>query len=994
MHSVLLALAALAAPHGGPSSDGVLRPRAEDAADFAPEELVNTLGGTDSTSELSRGNVLPLVAQPWAFNAWSPMTVPPDGSDNAWWFHPDSTRFYGIRCTHQPSPWINDYGQFIINAGLGERTPQQPSEYSSRHSTFRPHLFRARLSPLSADGRSSWFRSAASSGGSGGSSDGDGSSDGTLLELTSTSHGAVVRATFPPWDRHATSQSAATRRVHVVLPSSSGYDAVPGTLTVEETGAGLGGGLVRVRGTSTAESGGVPNRECFGHHFDLTIEASGRGDGRPPLAWGVVRDGKLVSSGGGKPSEDRSSSSSSSSSSFASGLMSRFFGSGGGGSRDEVGAASDRFSSEYGAHYAWVDFAPDDPAADELTIRVGTSFLSAELAALTRERQLGARSFDEVADEARRAWRETLSAVEVLEVGDGHRPAQTSGLLTGFYTSLYRGALFPRLLSETDADGQEVHYSPYATSRAGAPSADARHGGRSSGTACAPRPGPVATDSGFWDAYRAVYPQLSLLYPAQLGRLVQGWVNAYVEGGWLPSWASPGYRGSMVGSMGDVTLADAIVKRIPGFNVTLAYEAIRKDAFVAPSAAERERGREGLDEYVRHGYIPSDARPYVSEEVSRSLNYYLSDFAISRAAEALGRTEDAAALAARAAKYALLFDNRTGFFRPKLANGSVARVDYWGVSAASTGGPHAPADAFDPFEWGNGFTEGGPWQYRFSAEHDPKGLARLYAAAGLDMCAELEAAMTSQPTYHTGSYGSVIHEMVEMGEHAWGQYAHNDQPAHHMLWMFIAMGSSVRDPCAHRGQAYLRRAMTELYPPAGGIAGGFAGDEDNGEMGSWLVLSALGLYSLAPGTPDYVLGSPLFKRVRVRLGELGRAAGDAPRARDAAGGGARALEIVATNLASPKHVYVDSVSLNGEQLRGTSVRYEQLMAGGTLEFVMTDKPNFAPGPMRGGKKHRHRHRARHQEVLEERKGDGSTSRAGGAWHQLGEKLKAAAIPSW
>ena len=163
-----------------------------------------------------------------------------------------------------------------------------------------------------------------------------------------------------------------------------------------------------------------------------------------------------------------------------------------------------------------------------------------------------------------------------------------------------------------------------------------------------------------------------------LGETIQGWINAYSEGDWLPKWASPGYRTSMPGSMGDVPLSDAIVNDIPGFDITKAYEAIRKDAMVLPPEGAEGVGRTCLISYLTYGYIAKDAMSTLGsrcyEVVSESLNYLQADYAISMAAKKLGHYEDAAVLAARAANYTKLFDSETGFFRSK-----VTGTEKWSV---------------------------------------------------------------------------------------------------------------------------------------------------------------------------------------------------------------------------------------------------------------------------------------------------------------------------
>lgn len=199
---------------------------------------------------------------------------------------------------------------------------------------------------------------------------------------------------------------------------------------------------------------------------------------------------------------------------------------------------------------------------------------------------------------------------------------------------------------------------------------------------------------GFWDAFHTVYPLHTLLNVNELGVMIQGWLNAYTEGNWLPKWASPGYRGSMVGTMGDVSLADAIVKNIPGFNRTLAYEAIRKDAFIVPSSDESGLGRECLESYVRHGYISVTAG--CDQLVSRTLNYYQSDYAISQAANELEYYEDSRILYQRSQNYPLLFDPKTKFFRSR----KVDIIDNKDVKTVTN--DFNPV--FDQFAWGGEYT--------------------------------------------------------------------------------------------------------------------------------------------------------------------------------------------------------------------------------------------------------------------------------------------------
>lgn len=357
--------------------------------------------------------------------------------------------------------------------------------------------------------------------------------------------------------------------------------------------------------------------------------------------------------------------------------------------------------------------------------------------------------------------------------------------------------------------------------------------------------------------------------------------------------------------MGDVTLADAIVKKIPGFDAQLAYEAIRKDAFEAPPSDVDGVGRVCLPSYLDHGYIPKNSATTqggsCDEAVSRTLNYMQSDFATAQAAVVLGHQDDADVLSARAFNYSLLFESETAFFRSKQV-----------LTGAWTEG-------FDEFAWGGDYTESGPWQYRFYVPWDAMGLSSLYAESSLNMCEVLQQAQTMPSLFHLGAYGTEIHEQMEMVQDCWGQYACNNQPVHHMLYMFGASDADgVQGACSSQGQYWLRKAQRELYLPGTAM---FPGDEDNGQMSAWYLLSSMGLYALSPGTTEYVFGSPQFGSLSVKVN------------------GGQILLIRALHN-SEDNVYVQSISWNGVVLPSAqkSIAYETLMDGGILEFTMGSHP--------------------------------------------------------
>lgn len=296
----------------------------------------------------------------------------------------------------------------------------------------------------------------------------------------------------------------------------------------------------------------------------------------------------------------------------------------------------------------------------------------------------------------------------------------------------------------------------------------------------------------------------------------------------------------------------------------------------------------------------------------------MSDAAISRAAGIMGKTDDAKVLGARSKRYDTLFNKATHFFQPKDSSGT---FDY----------------DFDPLAWGNGFTEGGAWQYRFYLPQDIDGLEKLYG--GKDrLCTFIETMMeeTSSDPYHVGSYGWAIHEMREAAaiQEDFGLYAHNNQPVHHVLYVAKRAG------CNAVADKYLRKTMQKLY-----TTHGWTGDEDNGEMASWYVLSALGVYSLESAKDEMVLGSPAIKQASVQLPH------------------GRMLD-VRTDHQSADNVHVQSVTWtpvggSSRTVANNVIKFTELMDGGELRFTMGPLPKEASAPHQQQHHHHHHHRRHH-----------------------------------
>ena len=488
---------------------------------------------------------------------------------------------------------------------------------------------------------------------------------------------------------------------------------------------------------------------------------------------------------------------------------------------------------------------------------IATSFISFEQAALNLRNEIGERSVEDVRSSAAARWNDHLNRIEIEGATDEQRRT--------FYSCMYRVLLFPRIWHEPDADGKMRHFSAF------------------NGKVM---PGVMYADHGYWDVYRAWYPLMSILFPERLGEILQAWVNAYKEGGWLPQFPCPGYRACMTGSLIDSVFGDAAAKRITGFDLEGAYEGLKKHATM-PGDPAKGYGRVGLEQYLKLQYVPAD---HVAQSVAETVDAAYGDFCIAQVAQALGKQDDHAAFMKRSENWRHVYDTQVKFFRGKNEDGS------W-------------LTGFNPFTWGSPYVEGAAWQHRWDA---PQNLPGLIESIGGDTEAAkaLQEMLSVPPIFHVGVYGVEIHEMSEMAAVPFGQYAHSNQPVHHLLYIF-----------AHAGrpdltQLWARKVMQSLYTPDT-----FAGDEDTGSMSAWFVLSALGFYPVCPGKPEYTLGSPLFTRSVVHV----------------PGGVTFTIEAQGN---APDAMFVRRASLDGKTIAGNLIDHAAIMKGGTLHFEMASSAGY------------------------------------------------------
>ena len=495
--------------------------------------------------------------------------------------------------------------------------------------------------------------------------------------------------------------------------------------------------------------------------------------------------------------------------------------------------------------------------------KVASSFISFEQAAINMK-ELGNDSFDALVQKGKDAWNALLSKIEV-EGGnlDQYRT---------FYSCFYRSLLFPRKFYEIDAAGKVVHYSPY------------------NGQVL---PGYMYTDTGFWDTFRCLFPFLNMMFPSVNKEIQEGLINTYKESGFFPEWASPGHRGCMVGNNSASVLVDAYMKGVKVEDLEILYKGlIHGTENVHPKVSST--GRLGHEYYNKLGYVPYDVK--INENAARTLEYAYNDWCIWKLAKALDRPKKEQELfARRALNYKNLFDPETKLMRGKNENGEFM----------------AP---FSPLKWGDAFTEGNSWHYSWSVFHDPQGLIDLMGGKE-DFVMMLDSVFAVPPLFDDSYYGGVIHEIREMTVMNMGNYAHGNQPIQHMIYLYDYAGEP------WKAQYWLRQVMDKMYTPG---PDGYCGDEDNGQTSAWYVFSALGFYPVAPGTTQYVLGAPLFKKATIHF-ENGNT-----------------LEINAPNN-SDKNLYIQSMTFNGKDYTKNYLDHNEMLKGGVISIQMGDQPNMKRG---------------------------------------------------
>ena len=493
------------------------------------------------------------------------------------------------------------------------------------------------------------------------------------------------------------------------------------------------------------------------------------------------------------------------------------------------------------ARYARVDF--DTTEGEPLLVKVALSPVSAEGAAANLEAELPGWDFDATAAAATAAWEAELGKVRI--------ETQDEAAKRIFYTALYHTMVAPSEFCDVNgdyrgADGQVRTNPGHKT----------------------------YTTFSLWATYRSPMPLMTILHPDRMPDIICTMLAIADEQGRLPVWHLWGNETDcMVGNPGIPVVADAIVKGIGGFDRERAFEAIRK------TAMNPDRGN-GLR--MKHGYIPCDL---FNEAVAYDMEYALADGAAARAAEALGKDDDARYFTERSHSYRNYFDPVTGFMRGRDAKG----------------GWRTPFNPFASTHRADDYCEGNAWQYTWLVPHDVAGLQACFGSREA-MIAKLDSLFTVSSVIEGAETSPDISGLI-------GQYAHGNEPSHHVLYLYTMLGEPWKT--ADR----VREVLSTLYHDQ---PDGLSGNEDVGQMSAWYVLSSMGFYEVEPAGGRYWFGAPYFERVQI-----------------AVPGGTFTVE--AKNFA-PENRYVQGVRLNGQPYDKPYISHEAVMQGGVLEFEMGPEP--------------------------------------------------------
>jgi len=457
--------------------------------------------------------------------------------------------------------------------------------------------------------------------------------------------------------------------------------------------------------------------------------------------------------------------------------------------------------------------------------------------------------FDLVKAETQKKWNSFLSRIDVNGTKDEK---------INFYTSMYHLFIQPNNIADIDgkyrgADDQ-IH-----TSKTGA----------------------YYSTLSLWDTYRAAHPMYTIVTPELVDDMVQTMLDHHKAAGFLPIWALWGKDNyCMIGNHSIPVIVDAYLKGFKGFDAKEAYKAIKETSTI-------NHIRSDWDIFDKYGYYPFDI--VTVESVSRTLETVYDNYCAALMAEALGEKDDYLFFSKRADYYKNLFDPESNLMRGKDSNGNWRTpFDRFHLSHSGT--------------TGGDYTEGNAWQYTWHVQHDIENLIKMMGG-NETFITKLDSLFYLEHTADQAGFVADVSGLI-------GQYAHGNEPSHHVIYMYTYAGRK------DKTQELIREVFDRFYKNE---PGGLCGNDDCGQMSAWYMFSAMGFYPVNPVGGEYILGAPQIEKITIKLPEE------------------KTFVVEAKGL-SEKNKYVRSVKLNGEIVSGISIHHRDVMNGGNLVFEMTDKP--------------------------------------------------------
>ena len=479
---------------------------------------------------------------------------------------------------------------------------------------------------------------------------------------------------------------------------------------------------------------------------------------------------------------------------------------------------------------------------DELMTKIALSTTSVEGARKNMDTEMPGWDFEATREAAKADWNKYLSRIEVTGSDDQK---------TNYYTSFYHALIQPNQISDVDGMYRNAKDEIVKTD----------------GEA-------FYSTFSLWDTYRAAHPFYTLMVPEKVDGFVTSLVEQGEVQGFLPIWGLWGKETfTMIGNHGVSVIAEAYRKGFRGFDAERAFNIVKRTQTVS------HPHKSNWENYMKHGYFPTDLTEV--ESVSSTLESVYDDYAAADMARRMGKAEDAEYFAKRADFYKNLFDKETQFMRPRNSNGT------WKT-------PFDPSEVAHAESKGGDYTEGNAWQYTWHVQHDVPGLIALFGGE--------EAFLNKLDSVFTVELKTTQADVTGLI----GQYAHGNEPSHHVTYLYTLAGRP------ERTQELVRQIFDTQYRPE---PDGLCGNDDCGQMSAWYMFSAMGFYPVDPVSGNYVFGAPQMPQITLKLAN------------------GNTFTVIAEGI-SAENKYVESITLNGEPYTKNYITHEDILNGGTLVFKM------------------------------------------------------------